>query len=52
MPALSNKDMDKYLVTVTVPPMFRFRVWLGLQLIKLGVRTTGMAVKFERTEDQ
>lgn len=50
---LRNRDMERVELTVRVPPVFRFRTWLGVQIIKLGVRCTGMRVKVGAlTEDE
>jgi hypothetical protein len=45
---MRNRDLATMTITVTMPRIFRFRVWLGLRLIKLGARVTGVGFEVVR----
>lgn len=47
---LRNRDLERVHLVVSVPPVFRLRVWLGMKVIVLGAKITGMSIKLERTE--
>ena len=40
-------NQSTMVVTVKVAPELRFRIWLGLLLIRAGVRVTGMGFEYK-----
>ena len=49
---LGRKEIGQLTVNVTVPKIVAFRVWLGLKLIALGVRVTGMSLALKQEDEQ
>jgi hypothetical protein len=45
---MRNRDMAQVEMTVTVPHIFTFRLWLGMLLLRLAVRITGLSLKITR----
>lgn len=45
---MKNSDLHRLEMTVTVPAVFRFRLWLGMLLLRIAVRIVGMSLKVTR----
>lgn len=46
------RKLEGLRVTLTVARSLRFRMWLGVQIIKLGARVFGAAVSVDRVDER
>lgn len=44
---MHNSDLSALTMTIKVPKVFYFRVWLGTKLMTLGAKITGVSVKVD-----
>lgn len=47
MATLRMSDLKRVTLTIYVPPVVRFRVWLGMRLIIWGCKLAGLTYKRE-----
>lgn len=48
---LTSKHMKSLEVTVRIPHMLKFRMWLGLKIIEFGLAIFGASVKIEAADE-
>lgn len=50
---LKSGDVTKNLtLTISISKLLRPRIWLGMQLFKLGARIMGCNIEFKRADEQ